>query len=464
MRRNRLHKCIAAIKLLPWVTSCLIALCVAFTDLSARAQGLPIVRDTEIENTIRAYCAPLFKAAGLDIDSVRIRLVNLPTLNAFVAGGQNIFVHLGLLSRADNAGQVIGVLAHEIGHITGGHLARLQEGVRAATTQSIIAMILGSAAAIMSGSAEGLAGTMVGSQAMAQRTLFKYTQGMETAADQVAINLLEKTGQSSNGFLQFLEILDKQSAIYTDNRDPYASTHPLTRDRIDFVKNAAAHSRYSQVKVSQQLETMHRRTRGKINGYLDEPARTLDFYRPDDRGIEARYARIYAFMRLHKVDEALKIIDQLLVESPKDPFFHELKGDVLRDAGDVRGAIKSYGKAVEILPWAALIRVNLARMQLELNDPRMDDAIIHNVKEALRYETELPVAWRQLATVYGRQGKTGQASLALAEEALLKGDFARANQNAKRAIKILPTGSPEHIRAMDIENEANRGEREREDG
>ena len=158
-------------------------------------------------------------------------------------------------------------------------------------------------------------------------------------------------------------------------------------------------------------------------------------------------------MKLNDKKNALAIIDELISESPLDPFFHELKGDILKVAADVNGAIRSYTQAIKIIPWAALIRVNLARMQLALNNPKLDEEIILNVRNALRYENKIPALWRQLATVYGRRGQTGKASLALAEEAMLKGDLNRAKQNVKRALGILSAGSPEHIRAQDIENE-----------
>ena len=425
----------------------------AFIDHTARAQGFAIVRDTEIENTIRAYSVPLFEAAGLDLNSIRIRLVKDNSLNAFVAGGQNIFLNTGLLTRSDNAGQIIGVLAHEIGHIAGGHLSRIHEGLRNASTQSIVAMILGTAAAIVAGSAEGVSGALIGSQALGQRAIFKYTQGMEQAADQAGVKFLDRTGQSSQGLLEFLQILKKQSSLYTDSSDPYASTHPLTQDRISFLGNHIQKSRFSKVPVPKQFRIMHARMRGKLNGYVDDPHRTLNHYNAEDKRIEARYARAYAFMKLHDVKNALSIVNQLIDESPKDPFFYELKGDILKDAGEIRGAIKAYKQAIKILPWAALIRISLARVQLELNDPKLDDAVLKNIREALRYENEIPAAWRQLATIHGRRGETSKASLALAEEAMLRGDIGRAKKNVRRALKSLPKGTPEYIRALDIDNE-----------
>ncbi len=453
MHLKYVKKLIFSVKPLSTLVLLVSLLSMAFIDHSARAQGLAIVRDTEIENTIRAYSAPLFEAAGLDLNSIRIRLVKDNSLNAFVAGGQNIFINTGLLARSDNAGQIIGVLAHEIGHISGGHLSRIHEGLRNASTQSILAMILGTAAAVAAGSTEGVTGALIGGQALGQRALFKYTQGMEQAADQAGVNFLERTGQSSRGLLEFLQILQKQSAIYAGSKDPYANTHPLTQDRISFLGNHVKKSRFSRVPTSKQFTVMHARMRGKINGYVDTPHRTLSYYSAEDKRIEARYARAYAFMKLHDVKNALNIVDQLIDESPEDPFFYELKGDILKDAGKIREAMIAYNQAITILPWAALIRISLARVHLELNDPKLDDAVLKNIQEALRYENQIPTAWRQLATIYGRRGETGKASLALAEEAMLRSEISRAKTNVKRALELLPKGSPEHIRALDIDNE-----------
>ena len=427
-----------------------------FVPLSrpAEAAGVSFIRDTEIENTIRVYTAPLFKAAGLDIASVDIYLVKDKRLNAFVAGGQKLFIHTGLLQRAEGPGQVIGVLAHELGHIAGGHLARLQDGLSKATAQSIVAMMLGGAAAMASGSGDALAATLAGSQHIGQRTILQYTRSMEQAADQAGIGYLEATHQSARGLLQFLEILADQEAILSSNQDPYISTHPVTQDRIEFVRHHVEISKYSDVEPSAELKRMHARMRGKLNGFLDPPANTLQHYDASDPSIEARYARAIAYMQLHEVDNALAIVDSLLEKSPDDPFFHELKGDILRDAGRVRESISSYEAAIHLLPWAALIRMSLATSQLGLEEPAMTKAALANLQQALRYEREIPGLWHMLATAQGRLGNRGEASLALAEEALLRGKTDLALRHAGSAARELPTGSPSWLRTQDIENAA----------
>ena len=424
--------------------------------------GLSIIRDTEIENTIRVYMAPVFRAAGIDTSSVQIYLVNDPHLNAFVAGGMKIFIHTGLLQEAANPSQVIGVLAHETGHIVGGHLARVREGMRAATAQAIIASVLGGAAAVAAGHAEGVGAALLGGSEVGQRSILSYTRGMEQSADQAAVKFLEESHLSARGLLEFMKKLESEEAVYGSERDPYLMSHPLTIDRVRFVENAVAHSRYSDVPTPPNLIAAHARMHGKLNGFLNQPADTLRRYSADDPSMEAKYARAIAFMRLSETDKALAIMDPLIKQSPKDPFLHELRGDILKDAGRNRDAMESYKAAVAILPWAALIRISLAQTEIEQNEnPLLPDAIV-NLKEAIRYESQVPFAWRQLAIAYGRLDKHGLASHALAEEAILTGDYRNAGRLALRAMKVLPEGTPEWLRSQDIEMEAKRLKKERE--
>ena len=438
---------------------CLVLLLTAVVLLApgrASAQGIPIVRDTEIENTIRVYMAPVFRAAGIDISSVQIILVKDQNLNAFVAGGMKIFIHTGLLTAATTPAQVIGVLAHETGHITGGHLSRIREGLRAATTQMIIASVLGGAAAAASGNPQGIGAAILGGSEIGQRSLMSYTRGMEQAADQAGVKFLDASHQSSRGMLEFMKKLQSEEGNVGVGSDPYLRSHPLTADRIRFLENHVAHSPYSDAATPPDLIAAHARMHGKLNGFIDPPASTLQRYGADDPSMEAKYARSIALMRLSETDRSLGIIDPLIAASPKDPFLHELRGDILRDAGRNRDAMESYKTAVAILPWAALIRISLAQTQLELNDKALLREAVANIKEAIRYESQVPRAWRQLAIAYGRMDNHGLVSHALAEEAILNGDFATAKRLAVRAMKVLPQGSPEWLRSQDIEFEAKR--------
>lgn len=442
----------------------LLVLAVAVLVLPGRAlaQGVSLIRDTEIENTIRVYTAPVFQAAGIDISSVQIFLVKDPRLNAFVAGGMKIFVHTGLLQQATDPSQVIGVLAHETGHITGGHLARIKEGLKAATTQAIIASVLGGAAAAAAGRPEGIGAAILGGSEVGQRSILSYTRGMEQSADQAGVKFLEGSHQSARGLLAFMKKLQAEEGAYGSDRDPYLRSHPLTADRILFMENHVAHSRYSDVPTPPDLIAAHARMHGKLNGFLNDPADTFRRYNADDPSMEAKYARSIAFMKQNETANALAILDPLIEQSPKDPFLHELRGDILRDAGRARDAMASYKAAVAIIPWAALIRISLAQTQIELNErPLLEQAVV-NLKEAIRYEPQVSHAWRQLAIAYGRMEKHGLVSHALAEEAILTGDYRTAIRLSTRAMKVLPQGSPEWLRSQDIEIQAKRIKKEME--
>ena len=421
---------------------------------TAAARGFSFVRDTEIENTIRVYTAPIFKIAGLRSSDVRILLVNDPSLNAFVTGGQNIFINTGLLIRASGANQVIGVLAHEIGHITGGHLARIQDNLRNVTAQTIMTFVLGGIAAVAAGEAGAAQAVIAGGAQIQRASLLSYTRSMEQSADQAAATFMDAAGVSSEGLLDFLHVLSEQEAKIVDSQDPYVRSHPMTTDRIKFLQNHIIKSPHTKSQTPQNLQIMHGRMHGKLKGFINPPARTLNEFAPDDPTIGAKYARAVAFKRLHRIDEALAIMDALTLASPEDPFFHELTGDILQDAGRIRASITPYRKAVRILPWAALIRTNLAQSLLELNEPKADEEALTHLANAIRYEPKDARAWRLLSTAYARQGDQGNVMLALAEEAMLRGRKPEAGSRAKRALELLPYGSSAWFRAQDIRNAA----------
>lgn len=438
---------------------CVAISCVAIANAPrAFAQGAGFIRDTEIENTIRVYVAPLFEAAGLDPSAVSIHIVNDRNLNAFVAGGQRIFMHSGLLMRAETPGQVLGVLAHEIGHITGGHLARMQRNLKNANNQSILALVLGGAAAIASGRPEGLVAGASASSTVGQRSFLAYTRSMEQSADQAALDILEATGQSARGMYNFLQVLLEQEKIYSAGGNAYTRSHPLNVDRLRHVKEHIRNSTYSDRPTSPLLQSMHQRMRGKLKGFINPPEQTLREYDANDTSVGAKYARAVALSKLQDIDAAISIVDDLIATSPEDPFFYELKGDLLVDSGRTQDAIEPFEKALELLPWAALIKINLARLQLETRDVSNVRLARENLIDALRYEPEMTSAWRFLATAEGRLGNAGEASLALAEEALRRGVLGRARGHAKRAMERLPEGSPGWFRAQDIEGAAKKKE------
>ena len=418
-------------------------------------QSISFIRDAEIETTIREFVSPVFAAAGLDPAAIRIYLVNDSRLNAFVAGGQNLFLNTGLLMRSQSPGQVIGVAAHETGHIAGGHLARTQEALRNATIQSIIAMVLGAAASAAAGG-QGAGGVLAGGAGVGQRSILQYSVEQEAKADQAGLGFLDATGQSARGLLAFFRVLENEDLLSEGRRDPYLRTHPLTRQRIEVVQDHVDHSRFSDVPDKPEFIEMHKRMVAKLFGFLKPPAETLAQYKESDTSVAARYARAVAYYRIPNLQKALPAIDGLIAEEPKNPYFHELKGQMLFESGKVAEAVAPYEEAVRLRPDAALLRTELGQVQIESGDPALNKRALANLSEGVRLEPDNSNAWHFLAIAYGRQDDIGMSALALAEEALIVGDKQLAVQQATRAIQLLKAGTPARLRAEDLKRLARR--------
>lgn len=417
--------------------------------LTARAQSVSIIRDTEIENTIRDYAAPIFSAADLDPAAIRIYLVNDKQINAFVAGGQNLFINSGLLMKSQDASQVIGVIAHETGHIAGGHLVRLQEQLSNTTPEQILAVVLGMAAALAGRPDVGTA-VMSGGQNVILRNILQYSRTQESAADSAAMLYLDRTRQSARGLLTFMQTLAGQELLTSKLQDPYLRTHPLSQDRIEALSAFVAKSPYSDTPVPAATQQRHQRMLAKLQAFLEPPAATFQRYPPSDSSATAQYARAIAAHRAADLPAALQQLDALLAVDPADPYYHELKGQILFESGRPTEALAPYETAVRLLPEAPLLRLELARVQMATDDPALLKSAINNLRVSLAREPKRPFVWRQLAIALGRDGQEAQSALALAEEAILLNKPAEARYHAGKAERLLPTGSPGWLQAKDI--------------
>src|SRR5512134_3229008 len=297
------------------------------------AAEVPIIRDTEIENTIRTWATPVFRAAGLDPSAVDIFIVNDKGINAFVAGGQKLFLNTGLLLQSDNANQVIGVIAHEVGHIQGGHLARVHDALHGATVEAILALVLGVAAGIASGRPDVGQAIMAGGQDAALRSFLRYSQTQEGAADSAAVRLLDATGQSSRGLLDFLRTMEDQELLSVGRQDPYLRSHPLTRDRINTIENHVSRSAHADAAEPEAFGPMYARMMAKLTAFLEPASTTFRRYPEADQSPVARYAHAIAWYRKADLAKGLEAINALIAAQPEDPFYHELKGQMLFEAG-----------------------------------------------------------------------------------------------------------------------------------
>jgi predicted Zn-dependent protease len=423
-----------------------------------QGQRLNLIRDAEIESTIRTFTIPIWKAAGLDPNGVEIMLVQDGSLNAFVAGGQRIFINTGLIMRTERPNQLIGVMAHESGHIAGGHLARMQEELRSLSTLQILETILAGGAmagGIAGGAGAGGSGGGHGggtSRPMAPGSLMsflKYTQTQESAADQAAITYLQRTGQSPKGTIEFLRYLQREEKLAINRRDPYLTTHPLTPERISAFEQAAANSPYVNTPDSPQFLILHQRMVAKLYGFV-APDAALQRYNEADRSLPARYARAIALYRKGALGSALLTIDGLLKEYPNDPYFHEVRAQMLYENGRAAESIPSYRRAVQLAPAAAILKIDLARALLDVNSPDNIREAMRNLNLASQQEAGSFELWRLMASGYSQLNDPGMTSLARAEMAALRGQRAEAQSHAETASRQLAAGTPAWQRAQDL--------------
>jgi predicted Zn-dependent protease len=429
----------------------LVAWLVAMTG-GARVAGAAstAIRDTEIEHDIRMLAAPIWRVAGLEPGDVGIYLIDDSRLNSFVAGGQAIFINTGLIERAETPNQLIGVIAHETGHIVGGHVLRSKEEMRNASIETIIAMVLAAGASVA-----GRSGApMLGAMGVGERHFLQFSIGQEATADHAALNYLDRACLSARGLLKFFKILKSDEMLSGDSGDVWARTHPLTAQRVEYVRDHVEHARCSNAPDRPGAIALLRLIQAKLHAFLDPPSATLAAYPLTDTTELARYARAIAYYRTPDLDKALPAIDGLIRDFPKNPYYRELKGQMLFENGRIRDAMRPYEDAVRLVPSAALLRIALAQTYIETGDPALNKRAIAYLNDASREEGRESQVWHFLAVAYGRDHQMGMAALSLAEQALAKGEKKDAVQEATRAKQLLARNTAAYARAEEIHREA----------
>ena len=419
--------------------------------------SLPIIRDAETEELLRDYTRPILKAAGLQNQKIEVVIINDKQFNAFVADGRRIFVNLGALTESKTPNQIIGVLAHETGHIAGRHLARRCEQIANMQTMAVLAMLAG-AGAVVAGArgnsevGQAAPGILMAPQSMIQRTLLSYVRTQEESADRAGVKFLEATHQSPRGMVETFQRFARDTMFISEHVDPYLQSHPMPRERILNLENLAQKSPYFDKKDPPELQLRHDMMRAKLFAFTDAFGTTLRRYPTSDMSLPARYARAIATYRYGDLRSALAQIDVLISEQPNNPYFHELRGQALLEAGKAREAIPHLRRAVQLSKGSALIRVLLGQALVQTNDKSLTDEAIHELRIAVDKEPTAALGYRELAIAYARKGDQPNADLYSAQEAFNTGDIRTARQLALRAQKAFPAGSPGWIKSDDIVN------------
>ncbi|MCB2065112.1 MAG: M48 family metalloprotease [Erythrobacter sp.] len=472
---------------LPRTLARLLALLLALslTSQPVAAQSMSVLRDTETEALLQDMVDPLAEAAGLGAGSVDVVLLNDPSINAFVAGGQRIFVHSGLINAAGSANEVQGVLAHELGHITGGHINRMSEGMGNATRITLLSALLAVGAAL-AGGGEAAMGVLAAGQQAAMGNFLAFSRTQEASADAAGLDYMQCAEVDAHGLVTFferLQNLEYRRAIRQDAEAGYSRTHPLTGDRIarledelarrsqglppsadlsasitggpavpgaQQVVNAAASCAYHPAPPDPDLEARFQLVRAKLFGYLAPAERTLATYPPSMTDAPARYARAYAYHKDALMDQALAETDALIASDPDYPYFYELRGQILLESGRVQDSLDPLRTATRLSQSTPLIASMLGHALIATEDPANLDEAESVLRAAVGRDRENPFAWYQLGVVYGQRGDVPRARLASAEQQVMSGNPQGALMNAQAAESALPMGSPDWLRAQDV--------------
>ncbi len=426
--------------------------------LSAQAQGLSLIRDSEIESLLNDYAQPLFKAAGVNSGRIHMRIVRSDAFNAFVVDNKNVFVHTGMLMQSDTPNQVIGVIAHETGHIANRHMAALRERIRKDRTRALLLQILaaglmGAGAATGNKDITGLGGSgLSGGPGLVMRSLLAERRSQESSADLAGMRYLNTTKQSGRGMLETFERFAQQEYVSDRHKDPFVRSHPVATDRLNQLRRLVQRSPHYGKADSPEMQLRHDLMRAKLSGYLESPAIVLNRYPRTDNSLPARYARgIARYFQGGRggLEAALQEIDQLIKVRPSNPYFWEVKGDMLMRSGKSREAIPFLRKAIKLSPVKApLMEVQLATALQNAGKGGLKESV-KLLKKSLRSDKN-PRAYRLLATAYYNNGDRPKADAMTAQAYFLEGNIPQAQIFAKRAYRALKAGTPEWIRNEDI--------------
>ena len=425
----------------------------AFADDPDANEG-GLIRDTEIENTLKVYEMPVWTAAGLNPSDMHIFIVQDHTLNAFAAGGENIFLNTGLLLAARTPNEIIAVMAHETGHIAGGHLARNYQAEQEAMRPALISLGLG-ILAMAAGAPDAGGALIAGAGQFGQSEFVRHTQVQESSADQAAVTYLDSSGQSGRGLIDFFNHNLRQYEFQMRHAPPYLIDHPFTSDRVEALRQRIEAAEHRDAQDTPDNIERFKFMQAKLIGFLWSEGQTLARYPLSDTSQPARYARAVAYYRVSDLAKARAELNSMISASPNNPYFQELMGQILFDNGRAAESVQYHRRSVELAPNSPLLMINLARAIAGAANPHSPthagtEEAVQLLQDALRIEPDNAFGWRELAEIRDQRGEHGLADLASAEENYSLGDYAAALNFAERARRALQQGTPSFVRASDI--------------
>src|SRR6202171_97606 len=453
----RIALCKKASKLTAVAAAAALAIAPMSSALAEQEKGPPVIRDTESEQLLREYTRPILRAAGLEKQNIQVVIINESVFNAFVADGRRIFVNYGAIMQSETPNQIIGVLAHETGHLAGGHLAKMREQLAQAQTQMIIAMLLGAGALVAgsrgggnSGLANAGAAAVAGPQEMIRRNLISYVRQQEENADRAGVKFLTATGQSAKGMYETFRRFTNEGLFAAHGADPYFQSHPMPAERVNALEELARSNPYWDKKDDPALQLRHDMMRAKISAFMERQDTVYRRYPLSSDSLPARYAHAIATYLHGDLRSALGQIDAMIQLQPANPYFYELRGQALLEGGKPAESIAPLRRAVQLSNNAPLIEMLLGQALVGTDNKAYTEEAISILRAAVARETEAPLGYTQLAMAYGRKGDFAEADLASAQAAFLRGDNKTARELASRAKTRFAVGTPGWVKADDI--------------
>ena len=420
--------------------------------MSGNAQALSLISDEETEIFLQNIAAPIFKAAGLPYNRNKVFIVDDNTLNAFVSDGNYLFINTGTIVTADDAEELSGVIAHETGHITGGHIITQKIKAQEMQKVSLASMILAGGAAAASGDGNVAMAVALGSQTSMMTNYFRYRTEQERSADESAVTFLKKTQQSPNGLYSIKKKINKNNEMSGVEETPYFRTHPMNQERLKFLEKAVKESPYTPNKA---YDEEFARVKAKIFAFLSEPQETFKKYPLQNTSIAAQYAQTIAFYKLLNMEQAIALIDKLIAKEPNNPFFYELKAQMHMETGNIAEAKAEYQQALKLLPSSASLQISLAQVTLETQPTKNELQKIITILNKANVMQPSPLAWMLLSRAYGMLENQAYATYAAAEYSSAIGEYKIALKQLKIAKEFAKNNSALKLKISDLENRIN---------
>ena len=417
--------------------------------MSSKAQAISLISDEETELLLQKITAPIFKAAGVPFNRNKVFIVNDESLNAFVSDGNYLFVHTGTIIAADDVEELSGVIAHETGHITGGHIITQKIKAQEMQRVSLASMILAGGAAAASGNGNVAMAVALGSQSSMMTNYFQYRTEQERSADESAVKFLQQTKQSPIGLYRFMKKINQTNEMSGVEESPYFRTHPMNQERLKFLEKAAKESPYAPMPPYQEEFS---RVKAKLLAFLSEPNETFRKYPLQNTSVAAQYAQAIAFYKLLNLNQALSLINGLIEKEPNNPFFHELKAQMYMETGKVNQAKTEYQKALNLMPSAASLQIALAQATLETNPTSAELRNIISILNKANISQPSAMGWMLLSRAYGMQGDKAYSTYAAAEYSAAIGEYKTALKQLKIAQDFAQNNPPLRLKISDLEN------------